>query len=1342
MQLFRARLLFAVILILISTFSASASLPPGATITTPTPYSLTGFRASGVGTVYYFEVIGDGSSFSIWGSDIYTDDSSLAKASVHSGSLMAGETGIVKVTLLAGQASYAGTTRNGQTSSNWGVFGNSFMVEPCPSAAFTIDTQPADLDLLAGQSGELTVTASAAGLTYQWYRGLQGDVSNPVTGANSASLTVSAPAATEDYWVAVSDATDTLQSTAATVTLVIPEPNFNILIQPAGIGLETGKTGTLSVAASGSGLSYQWYRGPSGDRSDPITGATNASLSVTAPADSQDYWVEITNPSGTRKSITADVVLVVKGPGLRDTLFARQSISNIGGPVVYDDGRVLQVSGVNLVLHSLNGSILTSVSDASDPFFNSGFMDSEGRVLIFGPNQFSRIDPNTLQPDPGFTTFIKNDVSNTEIFDAIEVPGRGYLLATYTGTHPATTNPYFLLDYSGTLVADWVPEDADDGRPNNARSLDVDQFEDGRILISGRTDFREGISYTRLIAVNPDGSRDHTFDPVIDSWFVEPQADGKVVYISRDSFANYGVGRINADGSPDTVFNGNVPSITNGPIDEIIIEANGKILLVGGFENVDGARYDCFVRLLPDGTIDPDFEGRNGYRISTVALDILSASYDPRGFAYFSPETPTSSFDGLAGMVRIFLDEVDVHIYRQPGAQQIAVGETRTLTVTAAGNGTPAYQWFKDGTAIPGGADGRLVLSNFAVADTGIYTAKATIGGVVDTSSPFLITASGAPEIQSVTVPDSAGTGRSTTFSVDATGAGALSYQWKKNGVNIPGANGADLTLSDLSATDSAVYSVLVTSALGQDLSEEFDFNTVDLLGDLLVAPAATELLTSSLSIAALADGSFILGGYGTRESDLRATLSPYFIRMLANGTVDTGTWAGVSFRTTGLNSRPEDVRVETNADRSAVWLTGRGAVTANPFSNEITRRNADGTHSFSFTVFEEPVNTIQAIAERSDGSFVVADGSKLYLFAADGTDITPPGNFAKNPNAIVVLPDDSYLAGGGSAFSDGTNHVVKFNADGTHDETFTTSGFNNRVEALDLQSDGKIIIGGLFQNLTSGDRSYNYIARLNTDGSVDTTFDDTNRPDTMIHDVHVQENDSIAVGGRFSTFPGAGNDVTGQFLQLLLPNGQVDPLFQPLSGPDNHVYSIDSLPDGRLYIAGSFQNYDGVPVPGVAIVKTSDGTSRPDPFQTYLEVAGVQADERGPDDDPDGDGISNLIEFAYGGDPADPAGAVRLHFSDATSSGAAIKALDPTASVNSAGTYFTTIIRFPKDSQGVTLAIEATLNFPNFSDGSSEMRPYGPPVEEGDFLLQPYHMSVPIGTAPRAFWQIKASME
>jgi LCCL domain len=67
---------------------------------------------------------------SVWGSDVYTDDSSLAAAVVHAGVLMPGEFGFVKVTLLPGQAHYDESTRGGVTSQPYDAWDGSFRVEP------------------------------------------------------------------------------------------------------------------------------------------------------------------------------------------------------------------------------------------------------------------------------------------------------------------------------------------------------------------------------------------------------------------------------------------------------------------------------------------------------------------------------------------------------------------------------------------------------------------------------------------------------------------------------------------------------------------------------------------------------------------------------------------------------------------------------------------------------------------------------------------------------------------------------------------------------------------------------------------------------------------------------------------------------------------------------------------------------------------------------------------------------------------------------------------------------------------------------------------------------------
>lgn len=79
------------------------------------------------GGVYYFYVTGT-TEGSLYGTGIYTDDSSIAKAAVHAGVLQANQQGIVKVTILAGQSSYQASTAHGVSSSSYGTWSSSFAV--------------------------------------------------------------------------------------------------------------------------------------------------------------------------------------------------------------------------------------------------------------------------------------------------------------------------------------------------------------------------------------------------------------------------------------------------------------------------------------------------------------------------------------------------------------------------------------------------------------------------------------------------------------------------------------------------------------------------------------------------------------------------------------------------------------------------------------------------------------------------------------------------------------------------------------------------------------------------------------------------------------------------------------------------------------------------------------------------------------------------------------------------------------------------------------------------------------------------------------------------------------
>ncbi len=82
-----------------------------------------------IGQVFYFRVTGANNG-ALWGTDVYTSDSTIAMAAVHAGVLKVGETGVVKVTIVVPPPAFDGTTRNGITSSPYGAWPGAYTVGP------------------------------------------------------------------------------------------------------------------------------------------------------------------------------------------------------------------------------------------------------------------------------------------------------------------------------------------------------------------------------------------------------------------------------------------------------------------------------------------------------------------------------------------------------------------------------------------------------------------------------------------------------------------------------------------------------------------------------------------------------------------------------------------------------------------------------------------------------------------------------------------------------------------------------------------------------------------------------------------------------------------------------------------------------------------------------------------------------------------------------------------------------------------------------------------------------------------------------------------------------------
>ncbi len=119
---------------------------------------------------------------------------------------------------------------------------------------------------------------------------------------------------------------------------------------------------------------------------------------------------------------------------------------------------------------------------------------------------------------------------------------------------------------------------------------------------------------------------------------------------------------------------------------------------------------------------------------------------------------------------------------------------------------------------------------------------------------------------------------------------------------------------------------------------------------------------------------------------------------------------------------------------------------------------------------------------------------------------------------AVAVQPDGKVIIGGLFTQVNGVarGRVARLNADGTLDTTFDTSivGFDISVRAVAIQSDGKVIIGG---HTTVNGVTRNGIARLNADGTLDTTFDTSVGANSTVNAVAVQSDGKVIIGGSFT---------------------------------------------------------------------------------------------------------------------------------------------------------------------------------------------------------------------------------
>ena len=225
-----------------------------------------------------------------------------------------------------------------------------------------------------------------------------------------------------------------------------------------------------------------------------------------------------------------------------------------------------------------------------------------------------------------------------------------------------------------------------------------------------------------------------------------------------------------------------------------------------------------------------------------------------------------------------------------------------------------------------------------------------------------------------------------------------------------------------------------------------------------------------------------------------------------------------------------------------------------------------EGTETFTVTL-SSPAGGV--IVDPTTTTVTIADpGSRDTTFASNFINSTV--------NRTLVLPDGKIMIAGWFSQLQDSSYVVynygritQLLPNGAVDTSFNPgSGANNTVFALARQPDGKILIGGSFTSVNGLTRGG--IARLHTDGTLDTSFASSSGANGTVYAMLPQPDGKILVGGGFTSFNGTARE----YLARLDANGNIDTSFAGPNFAETSSWRVLSLAlqsDGKCLVGGVF---------------------------------------------------------------------------------------------------------------------------------------------------------------------------
>lgn len=190
---------------------------------------------------------------------------------------------------------------------------------------------------------------------------------------------------------------------------------------------------------------------------------------------------------------------------------------------------------------------------------------------------------------------------------ALQSDGKILMGGTFTSVNGVARSGLVRLHPAGNVDLDFT------AAPGSIAQIRV--LPDNKIILLG------GFGNTSLIKLNADGSNDNTFNAPTDIVFYNIKVDslGRIVFFGKFADQKFKFGRLNPNGTLETVF-GLPPK--KGSVSQLARQPDGKILVAGEFDKINGTTRNRIARLNVDGSVDTSFNPLGGFDVPPSVITV------------------------------------------------------------------------------------------------------------------------------------------------------------------------------------------------------------------------------------------------------------------------------------------------------------------------------------------------------------------------------------------------------------------------------------------------------------------------------------------------------------------------------------------------------------------------------------------------------------------------------------------------------------------------------------------------------------------------------------------------